>query len=331
MNQKFEQLLQVLEDAESTSGLEPPAAQEAKPAHACINGRRVEVLSRTINVLKKLLQERRDSLAEAAAAGASCAENVAESGSGGAAGPEEMPALLAHGASSTAAVAPAAYGSCGADPTGASFAGSATSDSSDAAAPLASSSEAEAAAAATTIPSARVGAANAAVVHHMAVPMSGHHAPMMMPPGFAGMPGHGMPTGAPNMPGHPGQPFFIAVPMYMPQGQGVPPASAAENTAAAAAQAPAAAAATTAASAPSLTAVPSTPAPAAHPAPEMVAAAPAVAEMKKEAASAPLGKEAWSLASMGYQSMMTLQMPQFVTQALSAEEGDESPTHAVCA
>ena len=59
VNEKFEQLQQVLEEAESTSGLEPPVAPEGQTAaNACINGRRVEVLSRTITVLNKMLRER---------------------------------------------------------------------------------------------------------------------------------------------------------------------------------------------------------------------------------------------------------------------------------
>ncbi|CBJ30965.1 expressed unknown protein [Ectocarpus siliculosus] len=171
-------------------------------------------------------------------------------------------------------------------------------------------------------------------MHHVAMSVSGHHPSMMMAPGFTGVPGHSVPSPQHGIPGHPGGPIFFAVPMYIPQGQGMPAAATAATAAAeSAAQAPAA----TAVAAPSLAA---TAAAAADPAPTPVAeaaaaaaaaAAPGVVDAT-EAVPAPSGKKTWAVpAGMGYQSMMTLQMPQFVTQALSGEEGNEKPTHAVCA
>eukprot|EP00903_Cladosiphon_okamuranus_P020594 g18904.t1 len=310
VNEKFDQLMEVLEDAEVTSGLEPPASKEGgKAGPACINGRRVEVLSRTINIIKKLLQARRQSLAAAAAAAA-------------AAGEEEEPV-------------PHSPGNAAVDQEGASAAASAVCDSpGGGSAPSASFTANAAANAAAEVadaacsapePEARGAAETAAatpqaVVHHVAMPMSGHHASLMMPPGFAGIQApHGMPPGQHGLPGHQGQPIFIAVPMYMPQGQGVTSSSSSAATASDnAAQAPASAAA-----APLLPAVPAA-TPSAADAPSAV-----VAETKEAVGMAPPVK--WAIpAGMGF-PQMSLQMPQFVAQALSAEEGDENPTHAVCA
>lgn len=296
--------MEVLEDAEVTSGLEPPAPKDGgKAAHACINGRRVEVLSRTINILKKLLQARRESLAAAAAAGG---------GNAGAAGEEEeKPAL--HGLES-AAVGPERPP----DAPGSAVPGG-DSESVSVAADAANAEVTDVATLETRVAAEAAATANnpQAVVHHMAMPMSGHHASLMMPPGFAGMSApHGMPPGQHGMPGHQGQPIFIAVPMYMPQGQGVPPPSSSlpSTVEGSLAQAPAAA-----------TVAPSTPAPT-----SAAATATVVAETKEAVGMNPPTK-AWAMQpGMGFQPM-TLQMPQFVTQALAAEEGDENPTHAVCA
>ena len=147
------------------------------------------------------------------------------------------------------------------------------------------------------------------------------------------MPGHAMP-------GH-GQPIFIAVPVYMPQGQGIGSpegpvqAGAGGNASAAATQAAAtqaqAQAATQAAAPPAAAAAPAAVAPSAAAAPEVASSR--AAPVKPESSGlTTVGKEAWAMhPSIGFQSMMTLQMPQFVSQALSTEEGDEKPTHAVCA
>ncbi|CAN0485424.1 unnamed protein product [Ectocarpus sp. 12 AP-2014] len=337
VNEKFDQLLQVLEEAEATSGLEPPAAKEGKTAaHACINGRRVEVLSRTIQVVKKLLRERREALAGVPPPGDDTLAAVAAGISNGwqeetAEGPvldggfrsevvENNTAPLAMETSAAAASAAAA-----------AAAAASTRDviDSNEAAVEGSDAHAEAAVAATMVAAAPEGAAanHQALMHHVAMSVSGHHPSMMMAPGFTGVPGHPVPSPPHGIPGHPGGPIFFAVPMYIPQGQGMPPPAAATAAAENAAQAPAA----TAVAAPSLAA---TPAAAADPAPTPVAeaaVAPGVVD-GTEAVPAPSGKKTWAVpAGMGYQSMMTLQMPQFVTQALSGEEGSEKPTHAVCA
>lgn len=299
-----------MEDAEVTSGLEPPSTTEGgKAGHACINGRRVEVLSRTINVLKKLLKARRGSLAAAGVGvGAAFEEEEPVSHSLGSA----TAAFGQEGAASAAA--PAVFDFPGGDSAASA---SLTSLAANAAA------EATGAAGGAHAQETRVAAAEAAnpqaVVHHMPMPMSGHHASLMMPPGFAGMPGHhGMP------PGQQGQPIFFAVPMYMPQGQGMPPSSSAVEGAESAPQALAAAAAPSLPAAPA--ALPRSATAANPPAPAVV-----VAETKEAVSMTPPGKAAWAMpAGMGFQHM-ALQMPQFVTQALSSKEGDEKPTHAVCA
>lgn len=298
MNEKFEQLLQVLEEAEVTSGLEPPAAAEGQAAgSACINGRRVEVLSRTITVLKKLLRERRDACSSSSA-GVAHGEgsSLADSNGGGRAKREETLPVA-----STAAAIPAGPASrcvasvCPAGPAEDSAACSSR--------PTKAPASMGAAAGSASIPT---------VVHHVALPVPGHPT-MALPPGFAGLAG-GMSGGAPHgMPGH-GQPIFIAVPMYMPPSQGMASIDMSTQT-----QAPTPAAA----SAMTATAAPATEA-------STVVAAPAADVGKPGVGLA--GKEAWAMPhGMAFQSMMALQMPQFVTQALSAEEGDEKPTHAMCA
>lgn len=308
MNEQFDQLLRVLEDAEATSGLEPPPAKEGKTAaHACINGRRVEVLSRTIKVLKKLLQERRDSLAgeataAAAAAGSPCAqEGPGPDGPQRAVEEETSPSVVAGAAAAAAALAVSdVYGSV---PENARVA----SDAAVHEAPLLAAAAAAAAAAAMG-PGAGVKINPSGVVQHMAVPLSGHHASMVMPPGFAGLSGHAM-SAASRVPGHHGQPIFIAVPMYMPQGRGMP-LHGVEN-----------------AVQPPPTVAPPLPAPV----PKAIAAAQGAVEKVEPATTAPSGKGAWAMpAGMSYPSM-ALPTPQFVTQALSTEEPDEKPTHAVCA
>lgn len=294
VNQQFDELLKVLEDAEATSGLEPPPAKEGKTAaHACINGRRVEVLSRTIKVLKKLLQERRDSRAGGAAAveaaDSPCAQESPGWDGSQRAVEEETPSLMVAGAAATAPAVSDVYGSA---PENARFACDAA-EAKDAGNPQVNETPVLAAAA---VPGARAETTAPGVVHHMAMPLSGHHTSMMMPPGFAGMSGHAM-SASNSMPGHRGQPIFIAVPMFMPQGQGMPPQGVES-----AAQAPAA-----------------------------VAPSQGVAEEAKPVTTAPSGKETFAIpAGMNYQSMV-LPPPQFVTQALSTEGADEKPTHAVCA
>lgn len=330
VNEKFDQLLQVLEEAEATSGLEPPAAKEGKTAaHACINGRRVEVLSRTIQVVKKLLQERREALAGVPPPADDTLAAVA--------------AGVSNGWQEEAAEGPVLDGGfrseveennnttpLATETTAAAAAAASTHDVIDSkeAAAEGVDAQAEAAVAATMVAAPEGAAANhQALMHHVAMSVSGHHPSMMMAPGFTGVPGHPVPSPPHGIPGHPGGPIFFAVPMYIPQGQGMPAAAAATAAAENAAQAPAA----TAVAAPSLAA---TPAAAADPAPTPVAeaaAAPGVVDAT-EAVPAPSGKKTWAVpAGMGYQSMMTLQMPQFVTQALSGEEGSEKPTHAMCA
>ncbi|CAM9228527.1 unnamed protein product [Scytosiphon promiscuus] len=345
VNEKFEQLLEVLEDAEATSGLDLATAEEGKSvtANACINGRRVEVLSRTIKILKKLLEEKRDALSggPTSAATAVGGDGGGCGGGSGAAcrkqeddeeeGPvlhsllerkfadEEKPPLLAAGNP------PGGVPECHRPPAGRARTPFAVED------PTAAASATEEkdgcnlhvheAQASAMTSATGAGTANPApnLVHHMTMPVPGHHhAPIMMPPGFAGM-------SAPHgMPGHPGQPIFIAVPMYMPQGQGMGPhtPSPAPASEAAVGQAPPAA--------PSSSSLSSSAAANAAATPE--AALRDMAGGMKKAMGGSLAKEAWAMpAGMGYPSMTTLQMPQFVAQALSSEEPDETPTHAVCA
>ncbi|CAM9554593.1 unnamed protein product, partial [Hapterophycus canaliculatus] len=319
VNEKFEQLLQVLDDAEATSGLEPDNAEEGKPgtANACINGRRVEVLSRTIKILKKLLEDKRNAIS----GGPTSATSGLCGGDGGGDGgeeeeeeegpvlhsllerkliQEEKPPLLA-GSAATAAAAGA-----GASPSG-------VPDGLGAKAP------ALVAAGSTSVSGAKTANPSPTLVHHMTMPVPGHHhAPIMMPPGFPGM------SAPHSMPSHPGQPIFIAVPMYMPQGQGMGPPTPSLGTAAES---------TVGQASPAGHSSSNLPGPAAADATATAEAAlGATVESMKRAMAAPLTKEGWAIpAGMGYPSMTTLQMPQFVTQALSSEEGDEPPTHAVCA
>ncbi|CAN0123036.1 unnamed protein product, partial [Ectocarpus sp. 13 AM-2016] len=334
VNEKFDQLLQVLEEAEATSGLEPPAAKEGKTAaHACINGRRVEVLSRTIQVVKKLLRERREALAGVPPPGDDTLAAVATGISNGWQEEETAEGPVLDGGFRSEVeennkTTPLTM------ETSAAAAAAPTRDviDSNEAAVGGSDAHAEAAVASTMVAAAPEGAAtnHQSLMHHVAMSVSGHHPSVMMAPGFTGVPGHPVPSPPHGIPGHPGGPIFFAVPMYIPQGQGIPPpaaATAATTAAEIAVQAPAA----TSVAAPSLAA---TPAAAADLAPTPVAeaaVAPGVVD-GTEAVPAPSGKKTWAVpAGMGYQSMMTLQMPQFVTQALSGEEGSEEPTHAVCA
>ncbi|CAM9932919.1 unnamed protein product, partial [Ectocarpus sp. 8 AP-2014] len=197
VNEKFDQLLQVLEEAEATSGLEPPAAKEGKTAaHACINGRRVEVLSRTIHVVKKLLRERREALAgvpppaddtlAAVVAGVSNGWQVEEAAEGpvldgGFRSEVEENNNSAPLATETTAAAAAAAAAQTHD----------VIDSNEAAAEGADA-QAEVAVAATMVAAAPEGAAanHQALMHHVAMSVSGHHPSMMMAPGFTGVPGH---------------------------------------------------------------------------------------------------------------------------------------------
>lgn len=243
MNDRFDQLLQVLEEAEATSGLEPPILTEGQAAmNACINGRRVEVLSRTISVLKKLLRERRQFSPDAKDVG--CTSNQG------------------HGDKTMV--------DCGhASTTGGDVVNT------------------EAATGSTQPPSTQ----------HVAVPVHGH-ASLSVPPGFLGMP-HGTMSaaGVPN--GLSGQTIFIALPMYMPPGQGVPSVDGQAQTA--------------------------VPAPA-----TINASGPRAGENVGDNVEG-AKKCAILPPSVGFQSMVPLQMPQFVTQVLATDDGDEKTTHAVCA
>lgn len=306
-----------MEDAEATSGLEPPPAKEGKTAaHACINGRRVEVLSRTIKVLKKLLQEKRDSLAgeaaAAAAAGSPCAQEVSSWDGSQRAVEEETPPPVVTGAAAAApAPAPAVSDVFGSTAESVHFGGNAAVEAKEECNPHAL----EAPKLAAAMPGAGSEINPSSVVQRMAVPLSGHHASMMMPPGFAGMSGHAM--SAPNAPGHHGQPIFFAVPMFMPQGQGMPAQAQGVDNASL--------------STPTVATPLPAPVPTAAAATATAATAPGVVEKVEPSTTAPSGKEAWAMpAGMGYQTMV-LPTPQFVTQALSTEEADEKPTHAVCA
>lgn len=281
VNEKFEQLMHVLEQAEATSGLEPPPPEEGQQVGACVNGRRVEVLSRTIWVLKKLLRDRR-----AANEPSSSSEQLRED-EDAVVPTEALPPstvtnfLPAHDIANMALPAPDTVA------VGPSMASPPASDTPSGAA------------------------------LHMAMPVHGHPA-MTMPPGFT-MPA-GMPAGMANMHNIPGQPqpFFFAVPMYMGQGMGSSSSLAAcssEGT-----------------TTPDGQGVPVPPS-AAVEAGTAAAAAATGAPPAEAKPGMPSGvcKEPWAMpAGVGFPPMM-LQMPNFVTQALSAEKGDEKPTHAVCA
>lgn len=285
----------MLEEAEATSGLEPPAAADGQAGNACINGRRVEVLSRTISVVKKLLHDRRDSAL---------------------ASPPPNPTLLLLGDPDSSSSACLEGDSSHVSDCSLVASDALAAATTTAAVPPACSPPAEAVA--TPLQAAGVATDSAAPpTMHMAMPLHGAHPSMVVSPGFAGMPGAAMSAAAAaaagmhhHHHGAPGQPIFIAVPMYMP-GQGV--GGGVESAAASHVSMP--------------------------PVPPVLAGAATSASPAVVAPGGPVkpsgagvGKEAWALPpGMGLQSMMTLQMPHFVTQALSTEEGDEKPTHAVCA
>lgn len=332
----------MLDEAEATSGLEPASAEEGKAGttNACINGRRVEVLSRTIKILKKLLEEKRNALSGGATLAAAAAAPAGGcSGGGPTCGKEEneeeegpvLHSLLEKFSGEEKASLPAETAGASAPP------GVPNCQGPTAGLSRSSSSEEDPAAAAATAegkdgfrlheaPAAMAtgsGTANPPppLVHHMAMPVPGghHHAPIMMPPGYAGM-------SAPHgMPGHPGQPIFIAVPMYMPQGQSMAPHAPSPGTAAESAVGQASPAAHSLSNLPGSAAAEAS-------STQAEAALRVAAENMKKAMGATMAKEGWAMpAGLGYPSMTTLQMPQFVTQALSSEEADETPTHAVCA
>lgn len=290
VNEKFEQLLQVLEQAEQTSGLELPSAAEGQTAaNACINGRRVEVLSRTITVLKKLLAERSDSPSSSST---TTPEECRILDDGRLVEDETLPGFNTTVPAPASSVLDCAASVCPSGDTSEANAAPNNPPSVDGVHPTAASE------AAVTATAAAGSTPTPAAVYHMAVPMPGHPS-ASVPPGFAGMPAgvhHGMS----------GQPIFIALPMYMPPGQGV---ASVETSAQAQAQAPSVSA----------------------------GEAPATAVVAPGGGSNPgsmpaAGKEAGPMPSgLAHQAMITLQMPHFVTQALSTEEGDEKPTHAVCA
>lgn len=307
MNEKFEQLLKVLEDAETTSGLEPPTSADGNAStNACINGRRVEVLSRTINVLKKLLRERLNPHPASTSAPCSPEEGPTERRNP----EEEMHLALSTTGIPTTSVSDSAAGAK-------SSMGAVDLESAAAvqnAQPAVSATVGAPASTAAAASAPAVPALNRAAVHHMAMPMSAHHPSMTVPPGFA----------ASIPPGMSGQPIFIAVPMYMPPGQGMPPAESGAPLQQVQMRGIAAPAATDDGvdSCDGGDKVEGSCEP--LPAPAL-----AVAKVPSALAGA---KDAWTMSpGVNFQSMMALQMPQFVTQALSTDDDDEKPTHAVCA
>lgn len=350
VNEKFEQLLVVLEEAEATSGLASPVSEHGQLG-ACVNGRRVEVLSRTISILRTLLRERRKrSAGDTAAAAPICFEHVPYTSPHRTSAEEEADVIGAPRPSaatfpSTGDSPPMKHETCNA--LAPSFHAASSPHSSAVTSVLGVPAVASAAPpAAPPIPSA-------GTVQHVAIPVHQHPhaAAMAIPPGFAmahhhagmvmstGMSPGQMAAGAAHMQAsvhsmhqhagiqghHHSQPFFIAVPMYMPSGpaQGVvaPPVAtgcAVASNAAAASQA-------------------ATPAPAAT-APAADAAGTATRSsaegrpcVPEKPGVAAFGKDRWPMpGAVGFPPMM-LQMPQFVMQALSAEDGDEKVTHAMCA
>lgn len=294
----------MLEEAEATSGLEPPVAPEGQAGNACINGRRVEVLSRTITVVKKLLRDRRGSSSLCHPRDPTLSLEVSSSCL------EDGDAPAPTAAVSTA-VSVSDY-SLVASYASATTASSSSPCSEAATNPLQAAATAAAAAAAAAKESA------ATPTMRMAMPLHGAHPSMAIPPGFAGISGAAMSAAAAagmhHQHGVPGQPIFIAVPVYMP-GQGMGGAGGATEGAAPHASLPPASAGPVCAAAGAST-----------------NASPAAVAPGPVKPTAGVGKEAWGVPpGMGLQSLTTLQMPHFVTQALSTEEGDEKPTHAVCA
>lgn len=361
MNEKFEQLLEVLEEAEATSGLEPPVPEDGQQTNACINGRRVEVLHRTICVLRKLLRDKRERSYTVPAvddATPICSKQPLSL-------PQQEPVTQPvyasmcfasrdeHDDATVAAAAPAiAVSECvTAKPS-----------------PETSSSTAAAVGCATSGPpssksNTQPTEATTGQQQHPAAPSSSGHAPRTsqampsLPAGFALAYHHGMavPTGAvgttaaghvptmhpmpqhSNVQGRHPQPIFIAVPMFMPPGQGVSPGSTAPvSTAAATISADASGEHTPAD--PSVAALTPTvyvgdakSAGEAKPArcPRPTATAATTKGASTDAASS--SKGSWPLpGALGFPPMMTLQMPQFVTQALATDDG-EKVTHAMCA
>lgn len=182
-----------------------------------------------------------------------------------------------------------------------------------------------------------------------------------MPPGAVSIPagatGHMAAAAAagvtgmhPNMQGRHAQPFFIAVPMFMPPGQGMGGTGSAASAEASGESAPPVA---------PVAPMPAVPSPVPPPAAAVtVAAQPSAASTSILAAdekspcegkagfvgaltpmagvpdvstNVTLGKPSWPMpGGVGFPPMM-LQMPQFVTQALTAQDGDEKVTHAMCA
>lgn len=280
MNEKFEQLLRVLEQAETTSGLEPPIPEDGQQVGACVNGRRVEVLSRTIRVLTQLLSER------------SCASST--------------PSEVAVEQVETVWASPATASACIVEsPTSQDASSHSTRASTvENVSPMSSAQASAAAAASLGVASTSANGSSIPTVH-MGVPVHGGTA-MVMPPGFA-LP-HGLPTGAPGAPPNPSsQPIFIAVPMYVP-GQGVLCAGSETNPL----------------PSPSQVQVVQPSAPPTQPASEELK------EISTPASSgSELAKEGWPTPGVSF-SPMILQMPQFVSRTLAAE-GDEKPTHAMCA
>lgn len=299
--QNFDELLRVVKEAETTFSPDTPSPKKGKTQDACINQRRVEILSGAMKLLKKLLKEGHASPTAAAAAGARESKEEAGAiwdGLQTAVDQEETSALLAAGTAEAATVTSSvATGSDSRDagPPNTWYAG-------DAAKPNKPSDPDEHKTPEQgTAAWAEAGAATA--LHHMVFPGSSDHA-AMVPPGFVGFLGKGIPPAPDGMQGHVAQPIFVAVPMYVPQGQVMPKASAVEY----AGQVSVSSNPPTAAALTGVT----------HSVPTVGAT---VAEKR-----APPGTEV----RMAYQPMMTLQMPHFVTQRISSKGNDKS-SRAACA
>lgn len=158
---------------------------------------------------------------------------------------------------------------------------------------------------------------------------------MVLPQGFA-MPG-GLQPMLPGMPQNmSNQPFFIAVPMYMPS-QGMNPCGSEKSSPGAPGQVPAAqqTAQSTEQQAAQSTAQQTVQQTVQQIAKVTQQAKPEESKLippKALHGSEALGKEGPRvLGSAGMPQIMTLQVPQFVARALSAEDGTEKVTHAMCA
>ncbi|CAM9640982.1 unnamed protein product [Choristocarpus tenellus] len=249
VNTKFEQLLVVLKAAEALAGMAPSSHDPNSVTPSSSAMRRVEMLSRTIAVLKKFMAKQRSSCSS---------QQTPETQIVG----KEL--VAAHHTNVSVAPAPATSQGWSA-PSGT----------------------------VTTQPTVAAGTPSA--------------------PGVTSY--HPSPS---RMPGLQGQPFFIAVPMFMPNPAGVVSSAAC--------------------SAPIGTVTPNvvsrveknTPVPALmtgfSPSPPRKASIPAGSKhggMNLSGAAAAV--------AAGFPPMMPVPMPQFAAQALTSDGDDEEPTHAVCA